>query len=184
MDNQHWSRFKDTRNTCSRAGGHSWGTKGFCDFCFRDGSSGNRDHISYHLNKGTKTKEKSQELCRYFAKPSGCKRGDKCVYNHSMNGMDKDLRARKCLKCGSESHRAKECQVWKSHRNGALPAPRNSTADNCSTELGYYVNYSLYFFSFIRPGHGSGNTMGFGDVDSGRAAGDPRAGSHRWRSEP
>ena len=63
--------------------------------------------------KGPKTKEKSQELCRYFAKPSGCKRGDKCVYNHSMNGMDKDLRARKCLKCGSESHRAKECQVGK-----------------------------------------------------------------------
>ena len=36
--------------------------------------------------KGQKAKEKSQELCRYFAKPSGCKRGDKCVYNHSMSG--------------------------------------------------------------------------------------------------
>ena len=63
--------------------------------------------------KAPKPREKSQELCRYFAKPSGCKRGDKCVYNHSMSGMDKDLRARKCLKCGSESHRAKECQVGK-----------------------------------------------------------------------
>ena len=73
---------------------------------------------------------------------------------------------------------------WKATATEHYQHRENSTADNCSTELGYYVNYSLYFFSFIRPGHGSGNTMGFGDVDSGRAAGDPRAGSHRWRSEP
>ena len=63
--------------------------------------------------KGTKTKEKSQELCRYFAKASGCKRGDKCTYNHSMSGMDKEVRSKKCLRCGSESHRAKECPVGK-----------------------------------------------------------------------
>eukprot|EP00439_Symbiodinium_sp_Y106_P048437 s3987_g6.t1 len=61
--------------------------------------------------KGQRTKEKNQELCRYFTKASGCKRGDKCVYNHTMSGMDKDLRARKCLRCGSESHRAKDCLV-------------------------------------------------------------------------
>ena len=58
-------------------------------------------------------KDKSQELCRYFGKPSGCKRGDKCVYSHSMSSMDKELRAKKCLRCGSESHRARECTVGK-----------------------------------------------------------------------
>ncbi|CAE7035334.1 unnamed protein product [Symbiodinium sp. CCMP2592] len=63
--------------------------------------------------KGPKGREKSQELCRYFSKPSGCKRGDRCVYSHSMSGMDKDVRSRKCLKCGSESHRARDCNVGK-----------------------------------------------------------------------
>ena len=58
------------------------------------------------------------------------------------------------------------------------------TADDCSTEPGYYINYSLYLFSFIRPGDGSGNTVDIGDIDTGRAAGDPRAGTFRWRSEP
>ncbi|CAE7843057.1 unnamed protein product, partial [Symbiodinium sp. KB8] len=42
----------------------------------------------------------SLDLCRYFAKASGCKRGDKCSYSHSMSSMEKDVRARKCLKCG------------------------------------------------------------------------------------
>ena len=63
--------------------------------------------------KNHKTKERSQEMCRYFSRPTGCKRGDKCVYSHSMQGMDKEQRARKCLKCGSESHRARECTVGK-----------------------------------------------------------------------
>ncbi|CAE7329845.1 TY5A [Symbiodinium sp. CCMP2592] len=43
--------------------------------------------------KSQKTKEKSQELCRYFARANGCKRGDKCVYSHSMQGMERDQRA-------------------------------------------------------------------------------------------
>ena len=73
--------------------------------------------------KGPKSKEKSQEMCRYFAKASGCKRGDKCTYNHSMSSMDKDLRARKCLRCGSESHRAKECQLG-NPRQGTPPRVR------------------------------------------------------------
>ena len=54
------------------------------------------------------------ELCRYFAKASGCKRGDKCSYSHSMSSMEKDVRARKCLNCGAESHRQKDCPVGRS----------------------------------------------------------------------
>ncbi|CAE7567435.1 hypothetical protein AK812_SmicGene3199 [Symbiodinium microadriaticum] len=61
----------------------------------------------------------SPDLCRYFAKASGCKRGDKCSYSHSMSSMEKDVRARKCLKCGAESHRQKDCPVGRSATKGS-----------------------------------------------------------------
>ncbi|OLP81592.1 hypothetical protein AK812_SmicGene37856 [Symbiodinium microadriaticum] len=53
------------------------------------------------------------ELCRYFAKATGCKRGDKCNFSHNMSSLDRDVRARKCLRCGSEAHRQKDCVVGK-----------------------------------------------------------------------
>ena len=62
----------------------------------------------------TRDKDRGSELCRYFAKPSGCKRGEKCTYSHSMASLDREARSRKCLKCGSESHRQRECPVGKS----------------------------------------------------------------------
>ncbi|CAE7275253.1 unnamed protein product [Symbiodinium sp. CCMP2592] len=62
----------------------------------------------------TKQKDRGTELRRYFAKPSaGCKRGEKCSYSHSMASLDRETRSRKCLKCGSESHRQKDCVVGK-----------------------------------------------------------------------
>ena len=70
---------------------------------------------------GAKQKEKSTEMCRYFARPAGCKRGDRCTYGHSMQNMDRELRAKKCLKCGSESHRAKECMVGKQQPKNWTP---------------------------------------------------------------
>ncbi|CAE7875432.1 unnamed protein product [Symbiodinium sp. KB8] len=60
-------------------------------------------------NKGTV----NGDLCRYFSKASGCRRGDKCSYSHSMLNMDKETRSKKCLKCGAENHRAKDCPVGK-----------------------------------------------------------------------
>ncbi|CAE7233212.1 ycf43, partial [Symbiodinium sp. CCMP2456] len=45
--------------------------------------------------------------------------GDKCTYSHSMAGMDKDVRAKKCLRCGSEAHRQKDCQVGRPQPKGA-----------------------------------------------------------------
>ncbi|CAE7387258.1 unnamed protein product [Symbiodinium microadriaticum] len=71
---------------------------------------------------GNKQKDKSTEMCRYFARPAGCKRGDRCTYSHSMQQMDRELRAKKCLKCGSESHRAKECTVGKQQPKNPTPA--------------------------------------------------------------
>ena len=55
------------------------------------------------------------ELCKYFAKATGCKRGDKCNFSHNMSSFDREVRARKCLRCGSEAHRQKDCVVGKNN---------------------------------------------------------------------
>ena len=47
--------------------------------------------------------------CNYFLKPSGCRRGAKCPYPHDLSSLTKVEKARKCLACGSEEHRQKEC---------------------------------------------------------------------------
>ena len=68
-----------------------------------------------------KEKEKGVEMCRYFMKPSGCKRGSRCVYSHSMQNMDRELRAKKCLACGSEAHRQRDCPVTKPQSKAGAP---------------------------------------------------------------
>ena len=67
-------------------------------------------------------KDKAVEMCKYFLKASGCKRGSRCVYSHSMQNLDRDLRARKCLSCGSESHRQRECPVNKPASKAGAPS--------------------------------------------------------------
>ena len=47
--------------------------------------------------------------CKYFLRQSGCRRGAKCPYPHDLSGLTKVERSRKCLACGSEEHRQKEC---------------------------------------------------------------------------
>ena len=54
-------------------------------------------------------KDTNEALCRYFSKPSGCRRGEKCPYKHDMASFPKDQRMKKCLACGAEGHRAREC---------------------------------------------------------------------------
>ncbi|CAE7251123.1 unnamed protein product [Symbiodinium sp. CCMP2592] len=66
------------------------------------------------------------DLCRYFLKPSGCKRGSRCTYSHSMASLDKETRSRKCLQCGAEGHRQKDCPVAKG-------GPRSSAVANSPT---------------------------------------------------
>ena len=51
----------------------------------------------------------SKPGCKYFLKPSGCRRGGKCPYPHDLSGLSKVDRSRKCLACGSEEHRQKDC---------------------------------------------------------------------------
>ena len=69
----------------------------------------------------------TQDLCRYFAKACGCKRGDKCNYSHNMSHLDKDARAKKCLRCGSEAHRQKECPVGKASAKWGTPKDGSRT---------------------------------------------------------
>ena len=78
-----------------------------------------------------KDRDKGQELCKYFSKPSGCKRGDRCAYSHSMTHLDREARSRKCLKCGSEAHRQRDCQVANpksSTTTANKPEPKASTS--------------------------------------------------------
>ena len=53
------------------------------------------------------------DLCKYFMKPSGCKRGLKCNYSHDMSSLERSVRNKKCLTCGAEGHRQRECTVGK-----------------------------------------------------------------------
>ena len=72
--------------------------------------------------KGREKNNKDTELCRYFMKPSGCKRGARCAYAHNMSTLDREARSKKCLQCGSESHRARDCPVAKPPKGGSSTA--------------------------------------------------------------
>ena len=60
--------------------------------------------------------------CKYFLKAGGCRRGGKCPFQHSLDGLSKVERSRKCLSCGSEEHRAKDCPT-KSTRTTSTTRP-------------------------------------------------------------
>ena len=47
--------------------------------------------------------------CRFFLKAAGCGRGAKWPFRHDLSSLTKQQRARKCLACGSEEHRQKDC---------------------------------------------------------------------------
>ena len=76
---------------------------------------------------GSKTGS-SPEMCRYFSKATGCKRGDRCSFSHNMSSFDRETRAKKCLRCGSEAHRQRECPVGKQPSKAAAPPPKDTAA--------------------------------------------------------
>ena len=51
----------------------------------------------------------SKPLCKYFLGTGGCRRGAKCTYGHDMSSLSRQERSKKCLACGSEAHRQKDC---------------------------------------------------------------------------
>eukprot|EP00439_Symbiodinium_sp_Y106_P049372 s2146_g6.t1 len=114
---------------------------------------GNRDTKEKGADKGAST----VDACRYFMKPSGCKRGSRCTFSHSMASLDKETRSRKCLQCGSEAHRQRDCPVAKGgpkgstsvssptargHRQAEPQAPTVSTVTPCTTPSGTVMSTS------------------------------------------
>ena len=58
---------------------------------------------------GAKGGGKGKIPCKYFVSQKGCKYGGSCKNVHSMNELSKGDRFKKCLNCGAEEHRAKDC---------------------------------------------------------------------------
>ena len=92
------------------------------------------DKVNASSKEGDKEKGREKEkdkggspadLCRYFMRPGGCKRGGRCTFSHTMSHLDKETRNKKCLACGSEAHRAKDCPV-------ARPANKAHTSTTSS----------------------------------------------------
>ncbi|CAE7342763.1 TY4B-J [Symbiodinium sp. KB8] len=57
------------------------------------------------------TTKATSNLCRFFASDKGCRRGNGCKYPHTWSLVDKSSRQKKCLNCGAQGHRAKECRA-------------------------------------------------------------------------
>ncbi|CAE7367174.1 unnamed protein product [Symbiodinium sp. CCMP2592] len=79
----------------------------------------------------------SKPPCKYFLKQGGCRRGQRCPYTHDLNSVSKAERARKCLVCGSEEHRQKDCPT-KTPKQGGRPSagagfPAHGSASPSST---------------------------------------------------
>ncbi|CAE7228630.1 RE1, partial [Symbiodinium sp. CCMP2456] len=71
------------------------------------------------------------------ATAGGCRRGSKCPFQHSFEGLSKQEKAKKCLACGAEDHRQRECptkqgrsaaSAGSSTRGAEDRSPQSSTA--------------------------------------------------------
>ena len=58
---------------------------------------------------GAKGGGKGKIPCKCFLSQKGCRYGGSCKNVHSMNELSKEDTFKKCLNCGSEEHRAKDC---------------------------------------------------------------------------
>ena len=69
---------------------------------------------------------------KYFLSQKGCRHGGSCKNAHSMNELSKGDRFKKCLNCGSEEHRAKDCdrpnKAGKSGPKEQTPKPTTQVA--------------------------------------------------------
>ena len=87
----------------------------------------------------TQTTTSPKPQCKYFVKQSGCRRGQKCPYPHDWAVFSKAERAKRCLACGSEEHRQKECPTKvqkaspKASGSASLPPSTPSSTGEHST---------------------------------------------------
>ena len=72
--------------------------------------------------------------CKYFLSPKGCRFGSKCKSQHSMNELSRAERFKKCLNCGSEEHRAKDCKAGKAEPKAPDHKPSVQAATTSSSQ--------------------------------------------------
>ena len=72
--------------------------------------------------------------CKYFLSPKGCRFGSKCKSQHSMNELSRAERFKKCLNCGSEEHRAKDCKAGKAEPKVPDRKPSVQAASTSSSQ--------------------------------------------------
>ncbi|CAE7870799.1 unnamed protein product, partial [Symbiodinium microadriaticum] len=111
-----------------------------------------------------KDKSKGQgsgELCRYFMKATGCKRGLKCGYSHDMSSLDRAVRNKKCLACGSEGHRPDKGGT-------GCKGSREVAGSFFGVNNGYYgcVRHFVFLYFF----HSARDSMDVGNIDTGESS--------------
>ena len=62
-------------------------------------------------NPATPTSPTPKGVCKFFAGDKGCQRGNTCRYPHTWTSLEKGERARRCLACGSTTHKVRECRA-------------------------------------------------------------------------
>ena len=77
---------------------------------------------------------KGKPACRYFFKAQGCRRGAKCPYGHDMGTLSKGEKSKKCLVCGSEEHRQRECPTTKPQRPPKASADGSPKSTSSTTQ--------------------------------------------------
>ena len=100
-------------------------------------------------------KASTKPLCKYFLSEKGCKKS-KCGYQHDTSGLEKPARSRKCLRCGSEAHRAKECPLAKGQKRGdgtdpGLPSSQKTPASPVSLPASTSAAQSLFSMELSGP---------------------------------
>ena len=103
------------------------------------------------------------KTCKFFLSSKGCKFGPKRRYQHSMSELSHTERARKCLNCGAEAHRARDCAEGKSPKpdaqaqQGQVPtfmqepvAPAASSASSTSQPIAPATPVNMNMVAFMQ----------------------------------
>ena len=107
----------------------------------KKGGSGNNAALKAIDASGGKSGGKGGEAkgggkgkpCKYFLTPKGCKFGAKCKAPHSMSDLPAAERFKKCLNCGSEEHRVKDCKAGKAEPKALEQKPSVQAASTSTS---------------------------------------------------
>ena len=75
------------------------------------GSPGENSSALAATSPTTPPKGPASGLCKYFLGDRGCRRGNTCRFPHTWSLLEKGMRSKKCLACGSAGHKVKECKA-------------------------------------------------------------------------